>query len=113
MGIVPLLNCEMVLEAPVEVPDGGGGKSVEWQALGTLWAEISRASAREGEAGGRSASRVTHRIVVRNAPTGSPRQPRPDCRLRRGDRVFSIRGVAPTDRRAAYLTCWTEEGPFA
>ncbi len=111
--MVPVLNTELVLEAPVEVADGGGGASLEWQALGTVWAEIARVSAREGVAGGRDASTVTHRITMRNAPPGSPRRPRADCRFRRGERVFAIRGVAPMDRRAAYLTVWAAEGPFA
>ena len=111
--MVPLLNNELVLEAPVEAADGGGGVSVAWQAVGTLWAEVASVMAREGETGGRSASRVTHRITIRNAPPESPRRPRPDCRFRSGERVFAIRGVSPRDRRATYLTCWAEEGPFA
>jgi SPP1 family predicted phage head-tail adaptor len=111
--MVPLLNNELVLEAPVEVADGGGGVSVEWQALGTVWAEIASVRAREGVRGGRGVSAVTHRITIRNAASDSPRRPRADCRFRRGERVFAIRGVAPLDRRAAYLTCWAEEGPFA
>lgn len=111
--MVPVLNTELTLEAPVEVADGGGGVAVEWQALGILWAEIAGVSAREGGSGRRAASRVTHRITIRNAPPDSPRRPRADCRLRRGERVFAIRGVAPLDRRANYLTVWAEEGPFA
>ena len=111
--MVPLLNTELVLEAPFEVADGGGGVSVEWQALGTVWAEIAGFRAREDIRGGRGVSRVTHRITVRNAAPDSPRRPRADCRLRRGERVFAIRGIAPLDRRAAYLTVWAEEGPFA
>lgn len=111
--MVPLLNTELVLEAPVETVDGAGGVAVEWQALGTVWAEIAAVRASEGMSGGRSSSRVTHRIKIRNAPPDSPRRPRPDCRLRRGDRIFAIRGTAPLDRRAAYLTVWAEEGPFS
>ena len=111
--MVPLLNTELVLEAPVEVEDRGGGVSTEWQALGTVWAEIASIRAQEDVQGGRSTSRVTHRITTRNAPPDSPRRPRANYRLRRGDRVFAIRGIAPRDRRAAYLTVWVEEGPFA
>ena len=111
--MVPLLNNELVLEAPVETSDGGGGVALAWEALGVVWAEIASVSGREGSSGGRGASRVTHRITIRNAPPGSPRRPRAECRFRRGERVFAIRGVAATDRRATYLTCWTEEGPFA
>lgn len=111
--MVPVLNTELVLEQPELIPDGGGGFTTDWRALGTLWAEVASVSASERVAGRRAASRVTHRITVRNAPPDSPRRPRSDCRMRSGTRVFAIRGVAPMDRRAAYLTCWAEEGPFA
>jgi len=51
--MVPLLNTELVLEAPVEVADGGGGVAVEWEALGTIWAEIAVIRGREDVVGGR------------------------------------------------------------
>lgn len=111
--MVPLLNTELELETPVEVADGGGGVVIEWESLGTLWAEIAAIRGREEMTGGRGVSRITHRIIVRNAPADSPRRPRAEYRLRRGERIFAIRGVAPRDRRAAYLICWAEEGPFA
>lgn len=111
--MVPLLNTELVLEAPERVADGGGGFAVEWATLGTVWAEVASVSARERVHGGRETSTVTHRITIRNAPASSPRRPRADCRFRSGERLFAIRGVAPMDRRAKYLTCWAEEGPFA
>lgn len=111
--MVPLLNTELVLEAPVGADDGGGGVTTGWQALGTVWAEIASIRASEDQSGGRGVSTVTHRITVRNAPADSPRRPHADCRLRRGERIFAIRGIAPRDRRAAYLTVWATEGPFS
>lgn len=109
----PVLNTELVLEAPREIADGGGGFNVAWAPVGTLWAEIRPSSAREKVLGARTTSRVTHRIVIRSAPEGSPRRPRPDCRFRSGARVFAIRGIAPAGVRGEYLTCWAEEGMFA
>lgn len=109
----PVLNTELVLEAPRQISDGGGGYRSVWSPIGTLWADVRPRSARETAVGVRSMSEVTHRIVVRAAPDDSPRRPTPDCRFRSGGRVFAIRGVAPQDGRGQYLTCWAEEGLFA
>ena len=109
----PVLGTELVLEAPERSTDTGGGISVVWTEVGTHWAELTPATAREGLTGGREISRVTHKITIRSAPPESPRRPRPDCRFRAGDRVFAIRGVTDTDARRQYLTCWAEEGPFS
>ena len=109
----PLLNTELVLETPRQISDGGGGYRTVWSPIGTLWAEVTPRSARETAIGGRAASEVTHKIVIRGAPESSPRRPTPDCRFRSGSRVFAIRGVAPEGARGQYLTCWAEEGLFA
>ena len=108
----PVLNTELVLEAPERVADGGGGASLNWVPMGTLWGEVRPSSARERLLGGRMASKVTHRILIRHAPEGSPRRPRADCRFRSGSRVFAIKGMAPAGIRGDYLTCWAEEGVF-
>lgn len=105
----PVLNTELILEEPSQIADGGGGYDVVWQPVGTLWAEINSASARERRIGGRVVSELSHEIVVRGAPLGSPRRPSPDCRFRSGERVFAIRGVADADQRGRYLTVWAEE----
>lgn len=109
----PALNTELVLEAPERVPDGGGGFAINWTVVGTIWADMRSVSARERVTGVRESSRVTHRIIMRSASANSPRRPTSDCRFRQGDRIFAIRGIAQADQRNAYLTCWTEEGPFA
>lgn len=105
----PTLNTELVLETPKQIADGGGGYETIWQPIGTLWAEISSSSARERMVGGRPVSEISHEIIVRGAPEGSPRRPSPDCRFRSGGRVFHIRGVASKDVRGRYVTCWAEE----
>ncbi len=109
----PILNTELVLEAPERIGDGGGGFSVEWQPVGTLWAEVASIRAGERQAGEREVATVTYRITVRNAPPESPRRPRAECRFRSGQRIFAIRGVAPADRRDKYLTCWAVEDALA
>lgn len=110
MSKVPNLSRQLVLEAPERVPDGGGGWAEGWTAKGSLWAEVKPVSAREPVIGDRPQGQVTHRIVVRNAPTGSERRPDAGQRFRSGGRVFAIRGVAEMDGADAYLLCWAEEG---
>lgn len=109
----PTLNTELVLETPQRMPDSGGGFAVDWQPVGTHWAEVASVRAGERTAGEREVATVTYRITIRNAPPESPRRPRAECRFRSGDRIFAIRGVAPADRRDKYLTCWAVEDPLA
>lgn len=106
------LDAPLLLEAPLRVADGGGGWSVVWQPLGTLWAAVRSGSASEREHGGRSYGRVTHRVTVRSAPDGSPRRPRADQRFVAKGRVFNILGVGEA-RDRGFVTCWCEEGPLA
>lgn len=106
----PILNRKMMLEAETRLPDGGGGAETAWVPLGSHWAELRPRRGRETEAGGRAEMRVTHELVVRAAPEGSPRRPKPDQRFRLGGRIFAIRWVAEADLRGAYLRCMVEEG---
>ncbi|QIE54509.1 phage head closure protein [Pikeienuella piscinae] len=104
------LTRRLTLEERATTPDGAGGLSDSWVVRGVHWAEIKTASAREGFAGGRPASRVTHRALIRYADFGSDQRPVPDQRFREGERIFAIRGVAEADDRRERLICWLEEG---
>jgi len=108
----PQLSTRFTLEAATRTPDGGGGVSLAWAPLGTLWGELRPASARERLSGERLSAHITHRITVRLSPDPSAR-PEADQRLRVGDRVFAIRGVAEAGTDRAFLTLWAEEGPFS
>jgi len=111
--VKPVLNTELVLEEPQAMGDGGGGYVTVWSPVGTLWANIRSAAARERMQGGRPISEISHEITVRGAPVGSPRRPKANCRFRAGQRVFAIRGVAEADARGQYLTCWAAEEVYA
>ncbi|MEM9197009.1 MAG: head-tail adaptor protein [Pseudomonadota bacterium] len=106
----PALRRLMTLEAPSTAIDGGGGQSVTWAALGALWADVTAVTASEPLSGARDRARVTHRILVRGAPEGSPRRPAAHQRFRQGSRVFGILGVAEDDAEGRFLRCWVEEG---
>ncbi|MEO1688356.1 MAG: head-tail adaptor protein [Pseudomonadota bacterium] len=106
----PVLNRRLMLERPARVPDGAGGWSTGWTALGSIWAHVrARGAGREAFSGGRERSRVSHRITVRAAPVGSDERPRADQRLRDGARVFRIRAVSEADERGRFLTVWADE----
>jgi head-tail adaptor len=103
------LTRRLVLEEPQPVPDGMGGFSASWAALGELWAEVLPGSGREVFAAGVTTSRQAWRITVRGAPHGAPSRPRPDQRLREGSRVFRILSVAERDPQGRFLLCLAQE----
>lgn len=105
----PHLNRRLVLESPETVPDGAGGTSKTWVELGTHWAAVTLRSGGELGQAGTPLSRVSYKIMVRGAPTGSDARPRPDQRFREGERIFAIRAVAEYDRAAKYLVCFADE----
>ncbi len=105
----PHLNRKLVLEAPIRVADGAGGFAETWEALGTVWAEITARSGSERSIAGVPVSRVGYRIVVRGAPEGSSMRPSPDQRFVEGARRFVIRAVADRDPQGRYLTCFADE----
>ena len=109
MSAAPKLTRALVLEAPVTVPDGAGGFATDWQALGTLWAEIRAGAGRERFAALGPAGEVRLRILVRAAPHGSDQRPRPDQRFREGARIFRILAVAEADVQGRYLICTAQE----
>lgn len=106
---IPNLNRKLVLEALQRVPDGGGGFSETWSALGSVWAEVKAGSGKEALEGMLPTSSVLYRITVRSAPPGSLRRPGPDQRFREGDRHFRILAVADAGANGRYLTCFTRE----
>ncbi|RMH53198.1 MAG: head-tail adaptor protein [Alphaproteobacteria bacterium] len=109
----PVLRRRLTLEEPVELADGGGGSIGGWREVGTLWADVRAVSGSEMLQGGRDRQRVTHRVIVRGAPVGSPRRPSPHQRFRDGSRIFDILAVAENDPDGRFILCWTEEGGSA
>ncbi len=105
----PRLNRKLVLEEALRVSDGAGGYALDWQALGTLWAEVSAGTGNERAGEFVTLASVPYRIVVRGAPQGSPSRPRPEQRFRDGARLFRILAVAEADAEGHYLTCFARE----
>ena len=103
------LNRSLVLESAVRMPDGAGGYSETWVALGALWAAVQARSGRVRDGGAAPVSAVNWRIVVRAAPPGSSMRPAPGQRFRDGARVFAIRAVSERDGDGRYLLCLCDE----
>lgn len=104
------LSRRLTLETPERLPDGSGGFTVAWRALGTVWAEVAARTGREDFIAGQPRSRVKVRIMVRGTPVGAPSRPRPDQRFCEGARVFNILSVAEFGPRGRFLEITAEEG---
>jgi head-tail adaptor len=105
----PHLNRALVLEGVQRTPDGAGGFTEAWTALGTLWAEVRPGSGSDTLGEERMLSAVPYRITVRGAPGGSALRPRAGQRFRDGARLFWIQAVTERDPQGRFLTCFSRE----
>ncbi len=86
------MKYRLVLEAPVETPDGQGGVTRGYATTATLWASLEPAADRaDTGADGRGAV-VTHHIIIRAGPEVTTRH-----RFRLGTRIFRIVAVRDCD----------------
>ena len=106
---LPELSRALTLEGPVTVPDGAGGYTKTWTALGTLWAEVLPGSGNDALGEERMLSAVPYRVTVRGAPVGLPSRPLPGQRLREGTRLYQVQAVTERDSAGHYLTCFARE----
>lgn len=113
LGAIPRLQVPLILESPERMPDGMGGFRLEWRPVGRLWAEMRSGAGHERFAEVGATSVTTWRITVRGMETGDPRRPRPDQRLRMGERLFRITSVAERDEQGRYLVCGAKEEKLA
>jgi len=98
------LDRRLVLEEPVDTPDGAGGFTRLYQTAATLWAQVVPAAARGEVAADSLGATVTHRIVIRSGPSVTTRH-----RLRDGARSFRIVSVREQDASGRFLTIHAEE----
>ncbi len=99
----------LTLEQSVVAPDGAGGFSTLWEAIGTHWAEIAPGTGRDVSGEETTLATVPYRITLRGAPVGSPRRPLAGQRLTHGARVFQVLAVTERDAVGQYLTCFARE----
>ena len=99
----------LTLETPTRLPDGAGGFSITWAALGTHWAEVTPGGGKDAAGEEVVLSSVPYRITVRAAPVDAPSRPLPDQRFRDGTRIFTILAVTERGRLAKHLVCFVRE----
>lgn len=106
---LPKLYRKLELEEAQRSPDGAGGYTQTWVALGTLWADMRPRTGNEKVGDLQSVSGASWRIIVRASPAGSASRPRPEQRFREGSRLFHILAVTEFDPTSHYLTCYARE----
>jgi SPP1 family predicted phage head-tail adaptor len=94
MTAIGELNRRLVIEAPVETPDGAGGVARSYAAAATVWASIVPVDATAGIVAQALGATVTHRIVIRPGPALTAQH-----RFRDGARLFYVVGVREREDR--------------
>lgn len=85
MSVAGQLRSRLVLEAPVEAPNGQGGFIRTYQPVATIWASLEARAHREVMAGDALRRSISHRIRMRPGADLSVRH-----RFRLGERLFLI-----------------------
>lgn len=99
---VGALRRRLLLEAPVETPDGAGGRLTSFETVAAVWAQVEWLSGNERWRGERPEQAASHRITLRaDVDAGQ--------RLRDGDQVFDIKAVGDPDGGRRRLVCLVEE----
>ncbi|WP_210527515.1 head-tail adaptor protein [Rubellimicrobium arenae] len=105
----PRLSRRLILKAPTRQPDGAGGFTRGWTALGALWAEVAPGTPRVTAQPGLAEARLPLRITLRGAPVGAPSRPVAGQRFRDGARIYAIDSVNESDLGGRFLLCLSHE----
>jgi SPP1 family predicted phage head-tail adaptor len=95
------MNRRLVLEAPVDTPDGAGGAVRSYRTVVTVWASVEPETARGGLVADAQGATATHRITIRMRDDVTTRH-----RFRDGGRIYRI--VALHEEPARFLTIRAE-----
>jgi SPP1 family predicted phage head-tail adaptor len=95
----------IVIEQPALIPDGGGGATVTWTTLATVWGRLQAVGGGEAVQGQRQHGATRHRITIRRR-TDVTAAMRANC----DGRVFNIRAVVNGGGRSPYTLLECEEG---
>ena len=104
MDVIGRLRTRLMIEAPVETPDGAGGVVRSYEEHLAVWAAVEPVAGAFGLAAGRTGQTVTHRITLRAGPELTTQH-----RLRDGTRLYHIRSVLADGSDNRFLTALTEE----
>lgn len=98
------LRHRLRLETPFHAEDGGGGATVSWQPIATLWAEVTAGAGREIFLADGLTAVSTHQVRIRYRADVTA-----EMRFVMGERVLDIRAVRDLDGRRLWLSCLCEE----
>jgi SPP1 family predicted phage head-tail adaptor len=107
MTAIGALRQRLVLQQESRVADTGGGASLSWTSVATLWAEVTPLSGKENIQGEKVSGVLTHKIRVRYHASITVS---PATRFLWGARVFNIRAVRNIEERGRILEILAEEG---
>lgn len=88
------LKTRLVVEAPVETPDGQGGVTRAYVTVATVWAALTPRAARGEVAADAGAARASYRILLRRGVALTLRH-----RLRDGADLYRIVALRDLDER--------------
>jgi SPP1 family predicted phage head-tail adaptor len=103
-GAVGRMSRRLLLEAPVDVPDGAGGLTRTYETVAAVWARVEWLSGEERWRAGRPEQAVSHRITLRWRAGIDAGQ-----RLRDAGQIFDIRAAGDPDGGRRRLVCLVEE----
>jgi SPP1 family predicted phage head-tail adaptor len=98
------LRHRLVLEAPVETPDGAGGVARDYDTIGSLWAKMTPVGMRNDVDADDPGATLTHRIVIRRRSDVTTRH-----RLRLGARVYRILALRDEDEGGRFIEISAQE----
>jgi SPP1 family predicted phage head-tail adaptor len=98
------LRHRLVLEAPVETPDGAGGVSRSYATLAAVWAKVTPVAARSEVVADDPGATVTHQIVVRKRSDMTTQH-----RFRLGARVYRIVALRDQDASGRFTEIAAQE----
>jgi hypothetical protein len=75
--------------------------SGKWCAIGAIWADVKPAAMATQD--------VTHGVIVRVAPEGSPRRPEPGQQFRDGSERYEICSVSTLEHNGQFFFCKTRK----
>ncbi len=99
------LDQRVTIERPERAPDGGGGHTVTWEPVATVWAAVEPLSGRERLQAQQVQSAVTYRIRIRRRADITA-----GMRVVWCGQVTNIRACPDPGPRAAFMTLDCEAG---
>lgn len=99
------LRERITIQSETSTPDGGGGYTVGWNNVATVFAQVKPQRGKEALEAMQMRDTQLYDVVIRYRADVTPKH-----RISWGSRIFNIRAVMNKDERDRYLTLVCEEG---